>query len=45
VRCLTCVLTDAFPLAGALGGIGTVMLVDKWEALYEWVVLYDSAAA
>jgi len=32
-------------LAGALGGIGTVMLVDKWEALYEWVVLYDSAAA
>jgi hypothetical protein len=32
-------------LFGAVAGIGVVLLCDKWRALYEWVLLYDTAAA
>ena len=32
-------------LIGALAGIGVVVLLDKWKALYEWQRLFDRAAA
>ena len=32
-------------LLGTLTGIGVVLLLDKWNALYEWVRLFDRAAA
>ena len=32
-------------LLGTLTGIGVVVLIDKWKALYEWVCLFDRAAA
>ena len=32
-------------LIGAVAGIGTLLRADKWRALYEWVLLYDNAAA
>ena len=32
-------------LVGAVAGIGAMLAVDKWEALYEWILLYDSAGA
>jgi hypothetical protein len=32
-------------LFGSVAGIGVVLLFDRWKALYQWVLLYDSAAA
>lgn len=32
-------------LLGSIAGIGVMVLVDKWEALYKWVPLYDRDAA
>jgi len=32
-------------LLGTLAGLGVVLLLDKWKALYQWVRLFDRAAA
>ena len=32
-------------LLGTLAGIGVMVLLDKWKALYQWVRLFDRAAA